>query len=90
MRYEQIGSVSFTDRNNRTVEIKDMREYPGYEILNSLKITSEDKFDEIASRPEVYGEDSEDESYKIVDFNRVELFDNDFDLSRIRRVNLPL
>jgi len=90
MRYEQIDSVSFTNRNNKTVEIKDMREYPVYEILSSLKIVSEDKFDEIASRPEVYGNDAEDESYKITDFNIIKLFDNDFDLSKIQRINLPV
>lgn len=90
MRYEQIDNISFTNRDNKTIEIKDIREYPSYEILSSLKISSEDKFDEIASRPEIYGEDSEDESYKIVDFNIVKLFDNDFDLSKIQRIDLPI
>lgn len=90
MRYEAIDTISFTNKNNVTVNIKDMREYPSYQTYLSINIKSQDKIDEIATRFEVYGDDAEGESFKIVDNNIVKLFENDFNLEKIKSLDIPL
>lgn len=90
MRYEAVDNVSFTNKDGKTVNIKDMREYPDYQTITSIKIQDIDKVDEIASRDEIYGEDAEGEAYKIVDHNIIKFLENDFDMSKIQRINIPL
>lgn len=90
MRYEEIENIVFTDLNGRTAEIKDMREYKEQQLDFSLSIKNKELPDEIASREEVYGQNAESESYKIVDFNRVIFFDSDFDMDKISKIEIPI
>ena len=89
MRYLLIDDIQFTDINSRTVTIKDMREYEEQEIISFLNLYSEKYLDEIATRPEFYGDDLEFESYKIADQNIVKLFDAGFDMSKIKKLEIP-
>lgn len=90
MRYEIIDNISFTNRENVTVNIKDFREYPDYTTFVALKIKQGDRIDEIASRLEVYGNEAEADSYKIVDNNIIKLFENDFDLTKLLKLDISL
>ena len=90
MRYETIENITFTDITGKSIEIKDIRPYPKYQLMTSLLIKEEDQLDEIASRTGIYGEGSEDQYFKIMDFNIVKLFENNFDLSKLDRINIPL
>ena len=90
MRYETEDLVTFVNSLGKTVEIRDMREYPDYSLLLSMKLKPNDEIDEIASRTDVYGDGAEDRSYKIVDFNRVKMVENDFDLSKFQELKIPL
>jgi len=90
MRYESVDTTSFTNHNNKTYAVKDKREYPNYEKLIHVVVNSEDMIDEIASRYEVYGDGGEAESYKIVDYNIVKLFEAEFDLSKIYSLDIPV
>ena len=90
MRYETVDTIPFTNHNNKTYSIKDRREYPDYEKLLSVVITNDDKIDELASRNEAYGDGGEDKSYKIVDYNIVNLFEADFSLSKINSLEIPV
>jgi len=89
MRYEAIDTVPFTTIDGKTNNIKDIREYEILEILSFLNLRGEDLIDEIATREEFYGSGSEFDSYKIVDQNIVILFDNDFNLSKIKKLGIP-
>jgi len=90
MRYESIDTISFTNHNNRIVAIKDKREYPAYEKLINIVTNADDKVDEIASRYEAYGDGGEDQSYKIVDYNIITIFETDFDMSKIKSLGVPV
>lgn len=89
MRYIIIDNISFTTINNQTVNIKDIREYPEYTKSIGLTIRSNDRIDEIASRRDIYGDGAEDQSYKIIDFNIVKLYENNFDLSKLKELEIP-
>ena len=90
MRYITVENISFKDKTGKSFEIKDMREYPDYVLLGSIKVNTDDKIDEIVSREEIYGDNSEDLSFKVVDFNRIKLFEENFDLNKIDSINIPL
>jgi hypothetical protein len=90
MRYEPINTISFINKNGVTVNIKDIREYPPYETYLSLNIKAEDKIDEIATRFEIYGDEAEGESYKIIDNNIIKLFEANFKLDKIKKLDIPL
>jgi hypothetical protein len=66
-----------------------MREYPSYIKMIDLSINENDRIDEIVSRDEIYGSGGEDQSYKIIDFNIEELYENKFDLSKLKKLEIP-
>jgi len=86
MRYIQINNISFTDVNGKRYAIKDIRPIPEYVKLKTIDITEKDAIDEIAERE--YG--SEDQGYKIYDMNIVKLLEVDFDLIRMKRIEVPV
>lgn len=90
MYYFAIPTISFTDVNNKQYLIKDMREYPAYTSNATLQLNAKDMLDEIASRPEVYGDGGEVLSYKLAEANIVALMDNNFDLSKLKRIVIPV
>lgn len=90
MRYTNIDTISFTNKNGITVPLKDKRPIPNEDISFNLKIDSNAELDEISSRSDVYGEDAEDLSYKIFDANIVKIVENNYDLSKIRNLDIPL
>lgn len=90
MRYISVDTISFTTQEGNTYAVKDRREYPSYQKMDSVSVTSDDFIDEIASRYNVYGYDGEDQSFKIVDFNISKLFDNDFNLGKLENLDIPL
>ena len=44
----------------------------------------------MASRADVYGDDAEDLSYKIFDANIIEIVERGYDLSKIRKLGIPI
>lgn len=90
MRYAEIDTVSYEDVNGNIKAVKDMREYPSYTLKDKVKLRVGDRVDEIVTRAEHYGDDAEGESYKVVDFNIEEIYEEKFDLSRIRTLGVPL
>lgn len=89
MRFSSIDTVSFTNRNGDTVPIKYIRDLYDGTISKEIKIKSSDELDEIASREDIYGDDTEGESYKIFDVNAVRLVESKFDLSNIKKLGIP-
>jgi hypothetical protein len=90
MRYIPVDTESFTNAQGKTVNIKTMREYPSYEVRTTIKVKSEDKLDEIATRQEVFGEGNELLSYKLFELNRVVLMEKRFDMNKIGKLEIPL
>ena len=76
MRYRNIETISFTDISGRTVAIKDIRQLEVSRTVNlRLKVTENDRLDEIASRTEVYGEEGYRNTYRLFDQNAVRLIE---------------
>ncbi len=90
MRYIGIEDIEFTDINGNTVVVKDMREYSDYNLMAIIKINENDMLDEIACRDEVYGEGNESMSYAIFEMNREKITENDFSLSKIKSLMIPM
>lgn len=88
MRYLYIDNIDFTDVNGKTTKVKDMREYPDYELLMILKVKEDDMLDEIVTRPEIYGDGYEANSYALLDMNRIKLTENNFKL--INELKIPV
>lgn len=70
--------------------IKDMKDIEEYTNFINLDINNESTLDEICVRPDVYGENTEDYSYKLFEANVVALMDNDFDMTKIKSLRIPL
>ena len=90
MRYRNVDTISFTDVYGNSYAVKDMREIPDYETLKTLKLKQGDRIDEIVSRPEFYGNGTEDESYKVFEHNIDIITEADFDLSKIKELEIPI
>ena len=61
MRYQTVDTVSFTDSTGKTVNIKDMREYDDFLNFTFVNVNNSKFIDEIVSRKNVYGNNSESE-----------------------------
>lgn len=90
MRYFNVDTVSFNDKNGRIAPVKDVRPISDQQINFEILTKESDLLDEIASREEIYGGASEDLSYKIFDANIINLFEVGFDMSKIRRIKIPV
>lgn len=89
MRYIQIDTVSFTAASGITVALKGMREIPTQTIGLRIRVTENDRVDEIASRPEVYGSGGYRNSYKLLDANAVRLVEGLLDMGKIGIFEVP-
>ena len=90
MRYLNVDTISFEDIYGKTYAVKDMREYPDYQTQQKLKIYKGDRIDEIATRPEYYGDEAENEAYKIFEHNADVILEAKFDLSKIKELDIPV
>ena len=68
-------------------DIKDISEYPNFINLN---VSTESTIDEVCVRNDVYGENSEDQSFQIFEANIVALTDANFSLANIKSLRIPL
>lgn len=90
MRYVGIETISFTNAQGITVPIKDKRPISDDDVNFEIGINTKDDLDEIASRADVFGDDSEDQSYRLFDANIIEIVESGYDLSKVRRLKIPL
>ena len=92
MRDFGLPNITFTDDKGKSYSIKDMKDYTenSYQTWFDYELQNEEQIDEIASRKSVYGEGSESEFYRIMEHNMIALFDNMFDMSRIKTLKIPL
>ena len=90
MRYLEINTISFTNKDGNTFPVKDIRPIPSESVSLALPVVDETMLDEIASRSDIYGEFGEDQTYRIFDANVVKLLENNFDVSKLAEVRIPL
>jgi len=90
MRFTQADIIIFTDQNGKSYSIRDNLPLGIYDTGDSLKVLKDDKLDEIISRPEYYGDGNEDLLYALVDNNAEILVENNFELTNIKELKIPI
>ncbi len=90
MRYLGIDTISFTNKHGKTLPDKDIRPIPSEPVSLALPVIEETMLDEVASRSEIYGEFGEDQTYRLFDANVTKLLENNFDVSKLAEVKIPL
>ena len=88
MRYVSVENITFTDWDGKKIVVKDMRKYPDYITAFSMNVQDTDRIDEIATRQDIYGRDSEMDVYKIFDHNRISIVDNQYKLNK--KIKIPV
>ena len=89
MWMSETENISFTWNDGHVYNIKDMKVIPVYDQYVKLKINQGDQLDEIASRSEIFGADSESLSYFLFESNIEKLAENKFDLSKLHEIRIP-
>lgn len=90
MRYIDVDTVTFTDINGKQYPVKDRRDISTQTQAFEIETKSNDLLDEVASRKEVYGDFGEVHAWRIFDLNIVELTQVDFDMTKIKKLKIPL
>lgn len=90
MWWSEIPSISYTNFDGKKYAVKLRRDIPTYDDFVNLEISGDEKIDEIASRNNVYGQFMETNSYAIFEANIIKLTENNFDLSKIRSLMIPV
>ena len=89
MRYQSIGTFIYIDINGKEFNVKKFRPIEKFKTLFELPVDSKVFFDEIASRDDVFGSNSETNIYKLTDHNMIQIYSNNFDTSKIKKVRIP-
>jgi hypothetical protein len=90
MRYLEIDTITYTDKNGKQIPIKDIRPIKPLALSTSVNVKENDLLDDLASRENVYGEFGELLSWRIFDLNIVKLTENNFNMSKIKKLNVPV
>jgi hypothetical protein len=90
MRYLNIPTVTFTAINGVSYQVKDRRPISVFDTAFEIDLNANDDLDEVASRPDIYGDNAEGLAYAIVDNNIVKFVETNFDVTKIKRVAIPI
>lgn len=90
MRFLDTPTIIFTDVNGNSYPVKDIRPISKFKTMMNLNVKTGDLPDEIMSRNEFYGAGGEDFAWALVDHNCVAFADANFDISKIKTLNIPV
>lgn len=82
--------IAFTNYAGKQINVKDVRPISSQTLAFEIDKKENDLLDEIASRKEVYGNMGELQSWRIFDLNIVRLAEVNFDLTRLKRIKIPV
>lgn len=85
----EVEKVPFTWLDGHTYNIKDIKLIPEYEQAVMITLNEEDQLDEIASRPEIFGEGSESLTYLLFEANVVKLTEAKFNMNKLHELRIP-
>ena len=89
-RYIDVDTIVFTDINGNNFEVKDTRPISEQTLSFEIDKRENDLLDEIANRREIYGDFGEIQSWRIFDLNIEKLTEVNFDLTKIKRLKIPV
>lgn len=90
MRYLSIPTITFIDINNIQHSIKDIRPIPSYSTGIEIKVEQDMFIDEVISRKDFYDNGAESLSYTVVDNNIEKMVENNFDISKMKKLKIPI
>ncbi len=90
MRFNNVEIITFNNQNGNSFPVRDTKPIQIFEAGLNLKVEKGMELDEVISRSTIFGDDNEDLSWAVVDHNVVKFMEADFDLSRIKKINIPL
>jgi hypothetical protein len=90
MRYLSVPTISFTDANGNTWPVKDIRPITSFAKGQTIPYEQGTRIDELACRPQYYGKNQEGLSWAIFEANIVPLTEQNFDLTNIRTLIIPV
>jgi hypothetical protein len=90
MRYEEINNTVFTDAIRGDITIKENRPLKEFEETVKIPYEQGSDLDEIISRPEFEGDNGEDLTYSLIDANKVQMMETNFDLSKFQEIIIPV
>ena len=56
----------------------------------TIPVQKYDRIDEIVTRREIYGDDSEEDINKVIEMNIEDIFESRFDLTKIKELRIPI
>jgi hypothetical protein len=89
-RYLDVDTITFTDIHGNSYPVKDIRPISTQVLNFTIPVKDGDLLDEIATRPEVFGDFAENQAWRIFDLNIAELAEANFDLSKLKRLKIPI
>ena len=90
MRYTNIDTLSFTDRNGVSHAVYDTRPINTFENALDLKNKEGMKIDELIARQDLFGDGQESLVFAIADHNIVKLTESDFVVSKLKIIKIPV
>ena len=89
-RYADVDTITFTDVDGNSFQVKDIRSISSQVLSFEIDKKENDLLDEVASRRVTFGDFGEIQSWRIFDLNIVELTQVNFDLTKIKRLKVPV
>jgi len=89
-RYNLIDTITYNDKNGTEYPVKDVRPIPSYINGREVPLPAESKIDGLITREDNFGPDTEEYTYAVTDYNIEKLAEHNFDLSRLKRIRIPV
>lgn len=89
-RYNNVETIVFTNYQGKQFPVKDIRLISTQTVSFEIDKSETDLLDEVASRKSVYGDFGENQSWRIFDLNIVKLTENNFDVTKIRKLKISV
>jgi hypothetical protein len=89
-RYNDVNTINFTAANGITYAVKDVRPISEQVLSFEIDKNENDLLDEVASRKETFGDFGEVQSWRVFDLNIVKLVENNFDMTKLKNIKIPV
>ena len=90
MRYLNVPTINFVDINGINYAVKDIRPFDTYTIGLTKTIEADIDIDELISRKDIYGDNTESLTYMVMDANAEVLCENNYNLTKVKSLSIPV
>lgn len=90
MRFSDVETVTFTDKDGNRIPVKDIRPVSVFRTAQTVRVEKGVDLDELVSRSDFYGAENEGLAWAVADHNIEQFVESDFDMSRIKELKIPV